>query len=186
MNKKTEDLLRKVIEDTEALRAAEETHPALKKTAVQEVYALGNIIKTLVDSFNDSSLSKDASISLKLEGPFHYNYTLLYTLHSIGGKREYPARQALVISIPQSEDFDGIRLRIAAWQSNISIDGLKSNLSGYFPGEEPKRVNVNTYRMMLSGNKYGWVIENEHTNPMSSEELFDHFTHELITFNMNP
>lgn len=184
MNNETENFLRNISARQEAAKTATEMRPAIEKQAIKEYHQLEHSVRAFVEKFNASPMATKTSTRLKFEGPYHYDHTNMYTLH-LHGRKGYPDGRALVIHVPNSSDFDRTRLGVTTWQSHISLEGLTGNLSSYAPGQHPKKLGSESYKMVPRGEAHGWIKEKGvDSGAVTLEGLFDNLVHQLITFNV--
>lgn len=186
MKQATRDFLKQLADDKEAKIALEQQKPAVIEKAMKEYSALGTYLKKLVDGFNEDPEAKRSGITLRFDEPLQYNQSIYFAIRQLinGYAPPYPKGQVLLLIAPLSSDFDNLRLSVQTWQNNLTLQAIPTNLSGYAPGDEPKRLTRESYKLVVVDSTYGWVPDGtKPSQPLSTQGLFFDLVHNLIMSN---
>jgi hypothetical protein len=184
MNEQARRALEKLKEEKGRAKIESELRPAIEQAAVKDYGALATTLRVAIAASNADDTMRDAGVEIVAEGPWSYNYANYYLLRLRGGKH-YPAGSTFLISLDDTSQFDYVKVRIAVWESHLSMRGLQDNLSGYVPGEQPRRLREYSYKLVQVGNTYAWVKEQRGgTNTLKTDELIHEILGDLIVENL--
>jgi hypothetical protein len=184
MKQETETFLQKLAEQQESLRAEATARPGIIEKAMQEYRQLPDTMPKLVSKFNASDIAQRMNISLVLDGPLYQDRSNWYTLRLITQPASRNGK-VFLIGAPTDAGFEDLKLTVTTWSSNLTLTGVKSNLSNYAPGQQPKRERIESYKLTQIDMASGWILENaKPENAVGFEQLFDEMIHKLVVASM--